>query len=86
MAQGLITISVDRRSSVIDLIGNTPLLRLARIAPDLAPGEGSITVSGTGSVAFVPDVAELQSPRRWWMRSTRITGSDEILVSGTDPG
>src|SRR5215213_4841735 len=28
----------DRRSSVIDLIGNTPLLRLARIAPDLPPG------------------------------------------------
>jgi S-sulfo-L-cysteine synthase (O-acetyl-L-serine-dependent) len=30
--------TVDRRSSVIDLIGNTPLLRLARIAPDLASG------------------------------------------------
>lgn len=25
-------------SSVVDLVGNTPLLRLARIAPDLAPG------------------------------------------------
>ena len=30
--------TVDRRSSVIDLIGNTPLLRLARIAPDLPQG------------------------------------------------
>jgi cysteine synthase B len=30
--------SVDRRSSVIDLVGNTPLLRLAQIAPDLPPG------------------------------------------------
>ncbi len=30
--------TLDRRSSVVDLIGNTPLLRLARIAPDLAPG------------------------------------------------
>jgi S-sulfo-L-cysteine synthase (O-acetyl-L-serine-dependent) len=29
---------VDRRSSVIDLVGNTPLLRLARVAPDLPPG------------------------------------------------
>jgi cysteine synthase B len=29
---------VDRRSSVIDLVGNTPLLRLQRIAPDLSPG------------------------------------------------
>jgi S-sulfo-L-cysteine synthase (O-acetyl-L-serine-dependent) len=28
----------DRRSSVLDLVGNTPLLRLARIAPDLPAG------------------------------------------------
>ncbi len=28
----------DRRSSAIDLVGNTPLLRLERIAPDLPPG------------------------------------------------
>ena len=28
----------DRRSTLIDLVGNTPLLRLTRIAPDLAPG------------------------------------------------
>jgi cysteine synthase B len=38
MAQRLTTIPVDRRSSVIDLVGNTPLLRLARIAPDLPQG------------------------------------------------
>ena len=30
--------ALDRRSSVVDLIGNTPLLRLARIAPDLPQG------------------------------------------------
>jgi len=30
--------ALDRRSSVIDLIGNTPLLRLARIAPELPEG------------------------------------------------
>src|SRR4051794_15467657 len=30
--------ALDRHSSVIDLIGNTPLLRLARIAPDLPRG------------------------------------------------
>jgi cysteine synthase B len=30
--------ALDQRSSVIDLVGNTPLLRLARIAPDLPPG------------------------------------------------
>src|SRR2546423_2971489 len=30
--------AVDHRSSVVDLIGNTPLLRLARVAPDLPPG------------------------------------------------
>jgi S-sulfo-L-cysteine synthase (O-acetyl-L-serine-dependent) len=29
---------VEHRSAVIDLVGNTPLLRLARIAPDLPPG------------------------------------------------
>jgi len=29
---------VEHRSSVIDLVGNTPLLRLARIAPDLPQG------------------------------------------------
>src|SRR6478735_6879908 len=29
---------VDRRASVVDLVGNTPLLRLARIASDLPPG------------------------------------------------
>src|SRR5215212_9759678 len=39
MAQQISTSDpVDRRSSVIDLIGNTPLLRLARVAPDLTPG------------------------------------------------
>ncbi len=35
MTQDLTTNPVDCRSSVVDLIGNTPLLRLARIAPDL---------------------------------------------------
>lgn len=30
--------AVDRRASVVDLIGNTPLLALRRIAPDLPPG------------------------------------------------
>src|SRR6266487_316830 len=30
--------STDRRSALLDLIGNTPLLRLARVAPALAPG------------------------------------------------
>jgi cysteine synthase B len=30
--------TLDHRSSVDDLVGNTPLLRLARIAPELAPG------------------------------------------------
>lgn len=29
---------IDRRSALIELIGNTPLLRLARVAPDLPPG------------------------------------------------
>jgi cysteine synthase B len=29
---------LDRRSSVIDLVGNTPLLRLGRVAPDLPRG------------------------------------------------
>lgn len=38
MTQGLTTISLDRRASVVDLVGNTPLLRLARIAPDLPRG------------------------------------------------
>ena len=27
----------DRRSALLDLVGNTPLLRLARVAPDLSP-------------------------------------------------
>jgi cysteine synthase B len=30
--------TVDRRASVVDLIGNTPLLRLGRVAPDLPQG------------------------------------------------
>src|SRR6478672_8388215 len=30
--------ALDRRSSVIDLVGNTPLMRLARLAPDLPQG------------------------------------------------
>ena len=30
--------NTDRRSALLDLIGNTPLLRLARVAPALAPG------------------------------------------------
>jgi S-sulfo-L-cysteine synthase (O-acetyl-L-serine-dependent) len=30
--------SLDRRVSVVDLIGNTPLLRLTRAAPELPPG------------------------------------------------
>ncbi len=30
--------ATDRRSALLDLIGNTPLLRLARVAPALAPG------------------------------------------------
>jgi len=30
--------ATDRRSVLLDLIGNTPLLRLARVAPALAPG------------------------------------------------
>ncbi len=30
--------TTDRRSALLDLIGNTPLLRLARVAPALAPG------------------------------------------------
>src|SRR3954466_7859595 len=38
MINSFTTAQVDRRSSVIDLIGNTPLLRLARIAPDLPQG------------------------------------------------
>ncbi|GAB4206778.1 MAG: cysteine synthase family protein [Roseiflexaceae bacterium] len=28
----------DRRAALVDLVGNTPLLRLERIAPDLPPG------------------------------------------------
>jgi cysteine synthase B len=32
------TAQVDRRASVVDLVGNTPLVRLARIAPDLPLG------------------------------------------------
>jgi cysteine synthase B len=34
----LVQDSLDRRASVLDLVGNTPLLRLARVAPDLPPG------------------------------------------------
>ncbi|HMO58765.1 MAG TPA: PLP-dependent cysteine synthase family protein [Roseiflexaceae bacterium] len=33
----LLNETVDRRTTLLDLIGNTPLLRLARIAPDLPP-------------------------------------------------
>ncbi len=29
---------LDRRAATLDLVGNTPLLRLARLAPDLPPG------------------------------------------------
>lgn len=32
------TESIDQRKQLIDLVGNTPLLRLARIAPDLPDG------------------------------------------------
>jgi cysteine synthase B len=32
------TETFDRRSTLLDLVGNTPLLRLARIAPDLPAG------------------------------------------------
>ena len=38
MTVSVTTAQIDRRSSVIDLIGNTPLLRLARIAPNLPQG------------------------------------------------
>src|SRR5262245_43504742 len=29
---------LDRRAALLDLVGNTPLLRLTRVAPDLPPG------------------------------------------------
>lgn len=32
------TDNLDRRVSVLDLVGNTPLLRLSRVAPELPPG------------------------------------------------
>ena len=38
MEHALLTEALDHRSSLIDLVGNTPLLRLARIAPDLRQG------------------------------------------------
>jgi len=38
MAYALATETFDRRSSPLELVGNTPLLRLARVARDLAPG------------------------------------------------
>ncbi|HJZ48261.1 MAG TPA: cysteine synthase family protein [Roseiflexaceae bacterium] len=38
MTISLTTGRTDRRSSVVDLVGNTPLLRLAGIAPDLPHG------------------------------------------------
>lgn len=38
MAEQAFTDRLDRRSSVVALVGNTPLIRLARIAPDLPAG------------------------------------------------
>jgi cysteine synthase B len=38
MSTTVVQDSLDRRASVIDLVGNTPLLRLARVAPELPPG------------------------------------------------
>ena len=38
MNVSLLQEQADRRSSVVDLVGNTPLVRLARLAPDLSPG------------------------------------------------
>ena len=38
MSIDLTPAQANRRSSVVDLVGNTPLLRLARVAPDLPPG------------------------------------------------
>jgi cysteine synthase B len=38
MSTTVVQDSLDRRSSVIELVGNTPLLRLARVAPDLPLG------------------------------------------------
>jgi cysteine synthase B len=34
----LLNETIDRRTTIVDLIGNTPLLRIARVAPELAPG------------------------------------------------
>jgi len=38
MEYAFTTEAVDRRTDLLDLVGNTPLLRLARVAPDLPPG------------------------------------------------
>jgi len=38
MTRSIASESPDRRATIVDLIGNTPLLRLARIAPDLPQG------------------------------------------------
>jgi cysteine synthase len=38
MDYALTTEAPDRRSALLDLVGNTPMLRLARVAPELAPG------------------------------------------------
>ena len=38
MSIDLTPAQANRHSSVVDLVGNTPLLRLARVAPDLPPG------------------------------------------------
>jgi cysteine synthase B len=38
MDYAITTETPDQRSTLLDLVGNTPLLRLARVAPDLAPG------------------------------------------------
>jgi S-sulfo-L-cysteine synthase (O-acetyl-L-serine-dependent) len=38
MEYAFTTEAVDRRVDLLDLVGNTPLLRLARVAPDLPPG------------------------------------------------
>src|SRR5262245_54286375 len=38
MEYAFTTEDFDRRSALLDLVGNTPLLRLRRVAPDLRPG------------------------------------------------